>query len=99
METCSLGKKKYILIFVYERLDRSIATKDWASIYPNAFEIHGRFICSDHRPIIVSSNLMQERQKASPSDFSTLGANTNNYNTLGAKLEEQFQRNQHVQFW
>jgi len=46
---------------IYERLDRAIARKDWLNIYPQAFELHGNFTCSDHCPIILSTTIEYDR--------------------------------------
>ena len=54
---------------VYERLDRAITRKDWLTMYLNVFKEHSSFTCSDHRPIIVLSNLTSERHKAFPFRF------------------------------
>ena len=50
-------------------MDRSIARRDWSTLYPNAIEEHGSFTCSDHRPIIVSSDIVIPKHKAFPFRF------------------------------
>ena len=48
-------KKRIHTHLIYERLNRSIARNDWMTRYPDTFEIHGSFTCSDHCPIILST--------------------------------------------
>ena len=50
-------KKRIHTYPVYERLDRAMARNEWSSIYPNAFEFHEIFTCSDHCPIIASTTM------------------------------------------
>jgi len=38
-------------------------------IYPDAFEIHGSFSCSDHYPIILSMFMQRNNHKAFPFRF------------------------------
>ena len=59
-------KKKVHTHLIYERLDRVIARKDWLTMYPNTFEEHGSFTCSDHRSFIVSFDIAIIRQKVFP---------------------------------
>ena len=63
MEDYLPGKRIHTHL-VYERLDRSIVRKDWASIYPDAFELNGSFTCSDHCLIILSTSGLREPCKA-----------------------------------
>jgi len=35
-----------------------------ANLYPNAIELYGQFICSDHCPIILATKLQNEKQNA-----------------------------------
>jgi len=63
------GKKRIHTHLIYERLDRAIARKDWATMYPDAIEEHGSFTCSDHRPIIISTKSLMHKHKAFPFRF------------------------------
>jgi len=70
-------KKRIYTHLIYERLDRTIAMKDWSLVYPDAFEVHGNFTCSDHCPIIMSSDSIKKNKKLSHFVFKTSGATTN----------------------
>jgi len=59
-------KKRIHTHLIYERLDRTIPRTGWHCIYPEAFETHGSFTCSDHCPIIRSTTIEQQRCKAVP---------------------------------
>jgi len=48
----------------YERVDLSIAWKDWVIVYHDDFELHGNFTCSDSCPIILCTFLLPGRRKA-----------------------------------
>jgi len=66
-------KKRIHTHLVYERLDRSIVRKDWASIYPDAFELNGSFTCSDHCLIILSTSRLREPRNDFRLDFKIVG--------------------------
>ena len=50
-------------------MDRTIARKDWSSIYPDTFETHGSFTCSDHCPVILATVIQRDIHKAFPFRF------------------------------
>ena len=62
-------KKRIHTHLMYERLDRTIAQNDWTNIYPNAIELHEVFTCSDHCPIVMTTNMNQRTTKAFPFCF------------------------------
>jgi len=62
-------KKRIHTHLIYERLDRTIARQDWSSIYPDAFETHDSFTCSDHCPIILATVIQRDIHKAIPFRF------------------------------
>jgi len=45
---------------IYEKLYEIIARKDQSTIYPNTFETHESFTCSDYCSIILSSKPQHE---------------------------------------
>lgn len=46
--------------------------KDWSTLYPNVYETHGTFSCSDHCPIIMSTQAQLPKVKAFPFWFQNL---------------------------
>ena len=75
-------KKQIHTHLIYERLDRSIARKDWSSIYPNAYELHGNFTCSDHCHIILVTSPQPEKRKAFPFRFQNFWQNCEDFNSM-----------------
>ena len=57
-------KKRIHTQLIYERLDRIVIRKDWSTLYPNIYETHGNFSCSDHCPIIMSIQTHLSKAKA-----------------------------------
>ena len=78
----STWKKRLHTHLIYERLDRSIARRDWLDIYPQAFETHGSFTCSDHSPIILSTSADCERRKMPPFRFHNAWCNYQHIRTI-----------------
>ena len=68
-------KKRIHTHLIYERLDRTIAIKDWSNIYPDTFESHGSFTCSDHCPIILSTVMQRDSRKVIPFCFQNYWCN------------------------
>ena len=85
MENCLVGKKKIHTHLIYERLDRTIARKEWAEIYLSATEIHGTFTCSDHCPITLSSKVPTQNIKAFPFRFQNFWCKYQQINTIVKK--------------
>ena len=62
--------KKWVhMHLVYEKLDRRMVRNDWSNLYPDPYELHGNFTCSDHCPIIISTHVQHEKGKAFPFRF------------------------------
>jgi len=38
--------------------------RDWSTLYPNDYEMHGIFSCSDHCPIVMSTQAQIPKAKA-----------------------------------
>ena len=68
-------------------MDRSIARHDWRAIYPQAFEAHGSFTCSDHCPIILSTSSNCDRRKFPPFRFQNAWCN---YQEVGTIVNKQW---------
>jgi len=59
-------KKRLHMHLIYERLDRAIIREDWGQLYPHTYITHGCFTCSDHCPIILTTDSRVDRPKAHP---------------------------------
>ena len=78
-------KKRIHYHLIYERLDRAIARNDWTCMYPDAFEMHGNFTCSNHCPIILATEPPRIRQKAFPFRFQNFWSNYHQANSIVKK--------------
>ena len=65
-----MWKKRIHIHLIYERLDRAVVCKDWLNIYPESLVMHESFfICSDHCPIILSTDPLVQCRKQFPFRF------------------------------
>ena len=62
-------KKRVHGSWIYERLDRGLARRDFCNLYPNIGAIHGAFTFSDHCPIVFDTNPNDHYPKACPFRF------------------------------
>ena len=62
-------KKHVHTHLIYEQLDRAIVYNNWMEAYPESVVVHGAFVCSDHYPIILSTQTLSQRQKHLPFRF------------------------------
>ena len=54
-------------------------------MYPNTFEEHDSFTCSDHRPIVISFDIAINRQKAFPFRFQNFWCKYHQVDSIIAK--------------
>ena len=62
-------KKRIHAHLIYERLDHAIACKHWMEVYPDSIIVHGAFVCSDHCPILLSTQDFVQQRKTLPFRF------------------------------
>jgi len=62
-------KKRLHMHLIYERLDRAIVCNKWGDYYPESLMGHGSFACSDHCPIILTTDSLIQRKKQCPFRF------------------------------
>ena len=56
-------KKRIHMHLIYERLDRAIVCKNWMEVYPELVMVHGVFVCSDHCPIVLTTQYLVQQSK------------------------------------
>ena len=62
-------KKRIHGSWIYERLDRGLARRDFCNLYPNLGALHGAFTFSDHCPIVLNTDPQDQYPKACPFRF------------------------------
>lgn len=89
-------RKKHNDQYIYEKLDRCFVSPQWASKYQNSFLHYDTYTCSDHAPIILSTN--QERQYK-PARFRFQNAWTNDPNTRKIICKYWYQQHSRSHFY
>jgi len=62
-------KKRIHGSWIYERLDRGLARRDFCNLYPNLGAIHSAFTFSDHCPIVFNTDPKDHYPRACPFHF------------------------------
>ena len=62
-------KQRFQGTWIYERLDRGLARRDFHTLYPNCRIHHGSFTFSDHCPIILNTDPQTPSRKPCPFRF------------------------------